>query len=71
VEQADPEFPAATTIIMPAAACASTAVCNVLAEQPSEAGQPQELIVTSGAFVGSGSPPPILVGARNHCMHSM
>jgi hypothetical protein len=25
----------------------------------------------SGAMVGSGSPPPILVGARNHCMHSM
>ena len=25
----------------------------------------------SGAFVGSGSPPPIRVGARNHCMHSM
>jgi hypothetical protein len=25
----------------------------------------------SGALVGSGSPPPIRVGARNHCMHSM
>src|SRR4030095_9580037 len=62
--------PAATTIIMPAAAWASTAACNVLAEQPSEAGQPQELIVISGALVGSGSLPLIRVGARNHCMHS-
>ena len=25
----------------------------------------------SGALVGSGSLPPIRVGARNHCMHSM
>ena len=25
----------------------------------------------SGALVGSGSPPPIRVGARNHCMHSI
>ena len=25
----------------------------------------------SGALVGSGSPPSIRVGARNHCMHSM
>jgi hypothetical protein len=25
----------------------------------------------SGAMVGSGLPPPIWVGARNHCMHSM
>ena len=25
----------------------------------------------SGALVGSGLPPPIRVGARNHCMHSM
>ena len=25
----------------------------------------------SNFFVGSGSPPPIRVGARNHCMHSM
>ena len=71
MEQAEPELPAATTIIMPAAAWASTAACNVLAEQPSEAGQPQELIVISGALVGSGSLPLIRVGARNHCMHSM
>src|SRR6476661_8299132 len=71
VEQSVPEFCAADTIIIPAAACASTAACNELVEQPSEAGQPQELIVISGALVGSGSLPLIRVGARNHCMHSM
>src|SRR5437899_793921 len=71
VEQPGPALPAATTIIIPAAACASTAACNVLAEQPSEGGHSQELLVISGALVGSGSPPPIRVGARNHCMHSM
>src|SRR6185369_17146044 len=56
---------------MPAAAWASTAACNVLAEQPSDAGQPHELMVMSGALVGSGSLPLMRVGARNHCMHSM
>ena len=50
---AGPELPAATTIWMPAAAWASTAACNVSNEQPSEAGQPHELIVISGALVGS------------------
>jgi hypothetical protein len=58
VEQDEPALPAATTIMMPAARCASTAACNVLAEQPSEGGQPQELMVTSGALVGSPWPPP-------------
>ena len=43
----------------------------MLAEHPSEGGHSQELLVMSGAMVGSGSPPPILVGAKNHCMHSM
>src|SRR5262249_51141401 len=71
VEQSGPAFCAADTIIMPAAACASTAACNVSNEQPSSAGQYQELMVMSGAFVGSGLPPPIWVGARNHSMHSM
>src|SRR6267143_442029 len=51
--------------------CIGTAACSVPAEQPSEGGHSQELLVISGAFVGSGSPPPIRVGARNHCMHSM
>jgi hypothetical protein len=71
VEQFGPEFCAADTIIIPAAACASTAACNEAVEQPSEGGHSQELFVMSGALVGSGSPPPIRVGARNHCMHSM
>src|SRR6266480_1145197 len=71
VEQAGPEFCAADTIIMPAAACASTAACSVFAEQPSEGGHSHELLVMSGAFVGSGSVPLMRVGARNHCMHSM
>ena len=72
VEQAEPALPAATTIIMPASAWASTAACNVLAEQPSEGGQVQELIVTSGAFVGSPCrAPPTGFGARKNSMHSM
>src|SRR4029077_2477669 len=56
---------------MPAAAWASTADCNVLAEQPSEAGQPQELMVISGALVGSPWPPPIGYGARKNSTNSM
>jgi len=57
--------------MMPAANCASTAACNVFAEQPSEGGHSHELLVISGALVGSGSVPLIRVGARNHCMHSI
>src|SRR5207244_9373913 len=53
VEQPGPELPAATTIWIPAAAWASTAACNVSGEQPSEGGQIQELLVISGALVGS------------------
>src|SRR6476469_8222322 len=71
VEQLGPEFCAADTIIIPAAACDSTAACNVGAEHPSEGGHSQELLVMSGALVGSGSVPLIRVGARNHCMHSI
>src|SRR5213592_4919195 len=70
VEQLGPELSALTTVIMPAAACASTAACNVSTEQPSKAGQPHELFVISGAFNGSPWPPPIGYGARNHSMHS-
>jgi hypothetical protein len=55
VEQAEPALPAATTIWMPAAACASTAAWRLLTEQPSDGGQPQELLVISGALVGSPS----------------
>ena len=43
----------------------------MLAEQPSDGGHSQELFVMSGALVGSGSPPPIRVGARKNSMHSM
>src|SRR5262245_57670636 len=57
--------------MIPAAVVASTAACKVSAEQPASGGQPQELLVMSGALVGSGSLPPIRVGARNHCMHSI
>src|ERR1041385_2107325 len=53
VEQADPLFPAAATMLIPAASCASTPCWRVRAEQPSDAGQPQELVVTSGARLGS------------------
>jgi hypothetical protein len=59
VEQAGPSLPAPATIMIPAAACASTAACNVLAEQPSEGGQTHELLVISGALSGSPCPPPI------------
>ena len=58
VEQAEPALPAATTIWIPAARWASTAACNVSNEQPSDVGQPQELMVISGALVGSPCPPP-------------
>ena len=71
MEQLGPEFWAADTIIIPAAACDSTAACNVGAEHPSEGGHSQELFVMSGALLGSGSVPLIRVGARNHCMHSI
>ncbi len=60
VEQLGPELPAATTIMMPAARCASTPACNVVGEQPSEVGQVHELVVMSGALSGSpcaGVPP--------------
>src|SRR5262249_12724559 len=57
--------------MIPAAACASTAACNVSAEHPSEGGHSHELFVMSGALVGSGSFSLIRVGARNHCMHSI
>src|SRR5262245_37501451 len=59
--------------MMPAAACASTAACNVSTEQPFSGPQPQELLVISGALVGSpwlGSPP-TGYGARKNSMHSM
>ncbi len=64
---------ASTTIMMPAAACASTADCKVSFEQPCEAGQVQELVVTSGALVGSpcAGVPLTGYGARKNSMHSM
>ena len=55
MEQADPELPAATTIMDASSALSFNSGLQVFAEQPSEAGQPQELIVMSGALVGSPS----------------
>ena len=53
VEQSGPKLSAPTTIMMPAAACASTAACNVSTEHPWEGGQLHALTVISGALVGS------------------
>src|SRR4029453_4688354 len=73
VLQSDPLLPAPATISMPAARWPSTADCKVFGEQPSSVGQTQELVVRSGALVGSpwlGSPP-TGYGARKNSMHSM
>ena len=66
VLQPDPEFPAEATVMMPAASWLLTAVCRVSHEQPSDVGQPQELLVTSGALAGSGLDPSTFVGARKN-----
>ena len=73
VEQPEPKPPASTTIMMPAAACASTADCKVSFEQPCEGGQVQEFVVMSGALVGSpcAGVPLTGYGARKNSMHSM
>jgi hypothetical protein len=52
VEQFGPVLSAPTTIIIPAAACVSTAACNVSTEQPSDGGQRHALTVISGARRG-------------------
>src|SRR5690349_11100610 len=67
-----PLLPAATTVMMPAARCASTAACRSAAEHPSDGGHPHELIVTCGARDGSpcAGVPPTGYGARNHSKHS-
>src|SRR4030095_14129371 len=73
VLQSDPLLPAPATISMPAARWPSTADCKVFGEQPSSVGQTHELVVRSGALVGSpwlGSPP-TGYGARKNSMHSM
>src|SRR4029453_4694040 len=73
VLQSDPLLPAPATISMPAARWPSTADCNVFGEQPSSGGQTHELVVKSGALVGSpwlGSPPTGDWGRKNF-MHSM
>ena len=60
MEHAEPELPAATAGKIPAARTEFVTASKVLAEQPSLGGHPQELLMESGAFVGSpwlGSPP--------------
>src|SRR5262249_10217447 len=73
VEHPEPELPAATTVTIPAARCAAVAAWSVPALQPSAGGHPQELVVTSGAFVGSpcAGVPPTGYGARKNSKHSM
>ena len=53
VEQAGPSLPAAMAGKIPAARTASTMLCRVPKEQPSLGGQTQELLMESGALVGS------------------
>ena len=53
VEQDGPELPAAIAGKIPAARTESTICCKVLAEHPSLAGHTQELLMESGANVGS------------------
>jgi hypothetical protein len=52
VEQPDPELPADISVTMPAARWAWTAASSEFGEQPSDAGQPHEFTVTSGARAG-------------------
>ena len=70
-EQLGPLFPADVTTSTPAALSASMAmrIGSLLAtvSQPnSDAGQPQELLMTCGALLTSGLALARLVGARNH-----
>src|SRR5262245_7068560 len=61
-----PVFPALATTTIPAARVFSTTVLSVSTEQPSDGGQPQELLITCGAMSGSGFWPKRSVGATNH-----
>ena len=62
-----PSLPAEWTVTMPAARTAWTTPRRTLGSvQPSLGGQPHELLITSGAMVGSGLVPATVVGAMNH-----
>jgi hypothetical protein len=62
-----PALVAETTTRMPAARVLSTTVFSTLGSvQPSLGGQDHELLITCGAFVGSGFWLPRSVGAMNH-----
>ena len=64
VLQAEPLLPALCTVTMPAARTLLTRVNITLGSvHPSLGGQPQELLMTSGALDGSGLAPPTVVGA--------
>ncbi len=55
VLQLEPELPAEWTVTMPAARTFCTTVSRMLGSvQPSLGGQPHELLMTSGALLGSG-----------------
>ena len=72
VPQLDPLLPAETTTTMPAARVLFTTVSSTLGSvQPSLGGQPQELLMTWGALVGSGLCLLRLVGAMNLWKHSL
>ena len=70
--QPEPLLPAETTTTIPAARVFSTTVRRALGfVQPSLGGQPQELLMTCGALVGSGFWLARFVGAMNHWKHSV
>jgi hypothetical protein len=72
VPQEEPLLPAETTTSMPAARVFWTTVRSASGSvQPSPTVQPHELLMTCGAFVGSGFVPPEFVGAMNHSKHSL
>jgi len=72
VSHAEPSFPADATTSMPAALTLSTTVWRIVGSvQPSLGGHVQELLITSGAFEGSGFWPERSVGAMNHWKHSV
>src|SRR4030042_1612753 len=71
-EQLGPELPDDATYTMPAFVSASTESRRMLTSvQPSDGGQPHELLITCGALVGSGVPPATGVGASMNSWHSM
>ena len=73
VPQAQPEFPAEATTMMPAARTDSTVNLSESCPHPSLGGQSHELLMMWGALAGSPVEGllPIAYGARKNSKHSM